>query len=62
MGEPLTTSLVAEHGMPQEEAFAATEEADAAVGRMLVGLEAMDASRAMGWATNLQWQRLKPWG
>ena len=37
--EPLTTSLVAEHGMPREEAFAATEEADATVGRMLVGLE-----------------------
>lgn len=37
--EPLTTSLVAEHGMPQEENFAATQEADAAVGRMLVGLE-----------------------
>ena len=36
---PLTTSLVAEHGMPQDEAFVATEKADAAVGRMLVGLE-----------------------
>ena len=36
---PLTTSLVAEHGMPQDEAFVATDEADAAVGRMLVGLE-----------------------
>ena len=36
---PLTTSLVAEHGMPQDEAFVATDKADAAVGRMLVGLE-----------------------
>jgi len=36
---PLTTSLVAEHGMPQEEPFVATEKADATVGRMLVGLE-----------------------
>ena len=37
--EPLTTSLVAEHGMPKEQAFVSTKEADAAVGRMLVGLE-----------------------
>ena len=36
---PLTTSLVAEHGMPQDEAFVATDKADAEVGRMLVGLE-----------------------
>jgi len=36
---PITTSLVAEHGMPQDETFVASEKADAAVGRMLVGLE-----------------------
>ena len=40
---PLTTSLVAEHGMPRDD-FIATDKADAAVGRMLVGLE-VDASR-----------------
>ena len=72
--EPLTQSLVAEHGMPQEEEFLASTEADPSVGRMLVGLEGygcitchgvgdeppMAAFEAVGVNFDLSSERLRP--